>query len=297
MTTLFNFVPQRVVSLVPSITESLFTLGIGDRVIAVTDYCTRPPEGVANLPKIGGTKNPDLATVMNLRPDLVLMNSEENRLEDQQALEAAGITTWVTEPHTVLEAIRVLWDIMDIFEAPQLSPLVREIERGYDYTELAMRNESTDPLTVFVPIWKDPWMTIHHDTYMHNLLSICGGHNVFAERERLYPLRADLGESEPYAKDDPRVVGRDVRYPRVTLAEIEAKQPDMVLLPDEPYRFTEADAEDLYKLDMPAAKYGHIYLIDGSYLTWHGTRLAWALQELPPIFDKVRREKLSRPHA
>jgi ABC-type Fe3+-hydroxamate transport system substrate-binding protein len=297
MATLFDFVPQRVVSLVPSMTESLFTLGVGSRLVAVTDYCTKPAEGLAPLPKIGGTKNPNVAQIIALAPDLVLLNSEENRQEDHQALQAAGITTWVTEPRTVLGAIRVLWDIMDIFEAPQMSPLVREIERGYDYTELAMRNETADPLTVFVPIWKDPWMTINQQTYMHDLLSVCGGQNVFAERERLYPLRADLSESPPYPSDDSRTAGRDVRYPRITLEEVIAKQPDMILLPDEPYRFTEAEAQALYQLPVPAAQFGHIYLIDGSYLTWHGTRLAYALQELPPIFDKVRREKLSRPHA
>ena len=180
---------------------------------------------------------------------------------------------------------------MDIFEAPEMSPRVREIERAYDFTELAMRSEDITPVSVFVPIWKDPWMTINQHTYIHDLLNICGGQNIFAERERLLPLRADLGEAEPLPKDDPRVAGRDVRYPRITLAEVEAKKPDMVLLPDEPFPFSEADAELFYDLDIPAAKNGHIYPVDGSLLSWHGTRLAYALQELPPIFDRVRKEK------
>lgn len=289
MAKLFDFVPQRVVSLIPSMTESLFDLGIGERVIAITDYCTRPAEGVANLPRIGGTKNPDLDRIIAMRPDLVLMNSEENRLEDQQALEAAGIATWVTEPRTVFQALNVLWDIMEVFEAPQMSARVREIERSYDYTELAMRSESQEPVTVFMPIWKDPWMTINQETYVHDLLSVCGGQNIFAERERLYPLRADLGEVAAYPPE--KTVGRDTRYPRITLQEVEAKQPDVVLLPDEPYIFTSSDADIFYQLDIPAAHKGHIYTLQGDLLTWHGTRLAYALQELPPIFDKVRREK------
>ena len=118
MPSTFDFVPQRVISLVPSMTESLFDLDIGDRLIAVTDYCTKPAEKVARLPKVGGTKNPDISQIIALQPDMVLMNNEENRLEDQQALEAAGITTWVTGPHTVFEALNLLWDIMDIFCCP-----------------------------------------------------------------------------------------------------------------------------------------------------------------------------------
>jgi ABC-type Fe3+-hydroxamate transport system substrate-binding protein len=289
----FNFVPQTVISLVPSMTESLFDLGIGDRLIAVTDYCTRPADRVAGLPKIGGTKNPDVQRIIALKPDLVIMNSEENRREDYDALQAAGITVWVTEPRTVQAALNILWDIMDIFEAPAMSGRVREIERSYDYTELAMRSETREPVTVFVPIWKNPWMTFNRDTFMHDLLSVCGGQNIFAERERMYPLRADLGESEPFAQDDPRLVGRDVRYPRVTLAEVEAHQPDVVLLPDEPFAFRESDGEIFYNLDIPAAKRGHIYAVDGSLVSWHGTRMAFALQELPPIFDKVRKDKLN----
>lgn len=287
----FDFVPQRAISLIPSMTESLFDLGIGERLIAVTDFCTRPAEGVAKLPKVGGTKNPDIPQIIALGPDLVLMNSEENRREDQQALEAAGIATWVTEPQTVFDALNLLWEIMDIFEIPHMSMRVREIERSYDYTELAMRSEDFRPVSVFVPIWKDPWMTVNKDTYVHDILNICGGQNVFAERERLFPLRADLGMGEPLSADHPRVQGRDVRYPRITLEEVTAKQPEVILLPDEPYAFSEADADIFYALDIPAAHNRHIYTVDGSLLTWHGTRLAFALQELPPIFDKVRHER------
>lgn len=290
MTSPFDFVPQRVVSLVPSMTDTLFTLGIGARIIAVTDYCTEPAEEVARLPHVGGTKNPDIERIIALGPDLVLMNSEENRREDHEALEAAGIATWVTEPRTAHDALNMLWTVMDIFEAPQMSGSVRQIEKAYDYTELAMRSEDIIPVSVFVPIWRDPWMTINEDTYMHDVLSICGGHNVFAERQRLIPLRADLGEGDPLPDDHHRVEGVDRRYPRVTLEEVEAHQPQVILLPDEPFPFSEADAETFYALDIPAAHNKHIYTVDGKLLSWHGTRLALALQELPPIFDRVRKE-------
>lgn len=275
-------VPQRVVSLVPSLTESLFDLDLGDRLIAITDYCTRPAGRVDALPKVGGTKNPDIARIISLRPDLVLLNDEENRREDAGALQAAGVPIWVTGPRTVFEALNLLWTLMDVFDHPVMVPRVREIERAYDYSLAASR--AAEPVRVFVPIWRDPWMTFNRDTYMHDLLRVCGALNVFADRERRFPLAADLGQAEPLPDDDPRVAGRDRRYPRITLDEVVAAQPDMVILPDEPYLFSDADADELRALDIPAAHHGRIVHIDGSLLTWHGTRVAYALRDLPSLF-------------
>lgn len=277
-----EFVPQRVVSLVPSVTESFFDLNLGKRLIGVTDYCKHPADQVAHLPRVGGTKNPDIQKIIGLQPDLVMMNSEENRREDADALRAAGISVWVTQPNTVRQAIDLLWQIMDIFEESAMVPRVRLIEVTYEWIK-GITLEMT-PRRVFTPIWRDPWMTVNRDTYVHDLLRICGGLNVFADRDRAYPLKADLGQAEPLPPDDPRAAGRDVRYPRITLDEIIAAQPEVILLPDEPFFFTEADAEELYKLDIPAAHTGEIHLVDGSVLTWHGTRLAYALRDLPPLF-------------
>ncbi len=277
-----EYVPRRVVSLVPSLTESLCDLNLADRLIGVTDYCTRPAEVVRHLPKVGGTKNPDIARIVALRPDLALMNREENREADAQALQAAGIPIWVTQPNTTREALDLLWAIMDIFEEGSASARVRLIEIKYEWT-LGVTTNAT-PRRVFVPIWRDPWMTINRDTYMHDLLRVCGAENVFAERDRQFPLAADLGQAEPLPSDDPRMAGRDVRYPRVSLEEIVAAQPEIILLPDEPYAFGEADAAEFAQLDIPATHTNSIYLVDGSLLTWHGTRIAYALRDLPPIF-------------
>jgi len=271
-----DFIPQRVVSLVPSMTESLFDLGLGSRLVGVTKYCTRPSEGVARLPKVGGTKNPDIAAICALRPDLVLMNSEENRREDADALGAAGIAVWATEPRTVRESLDLLWQLMDVFEQPQMVPRVRLIEVTYEWISGITINRT--PPRVFVPIWRDPWMTANAETYLSDILRVCGGLNVFAERERRYPLAADLGEAEPRTAAE-----RDTRYPRVTLAEIEAAQPDIILLPDEPYPFSAQDANAFASLDCPAAHTGAIFPVDGALLTWHGTRLAYALQDLPRL--------------
>lgn len=272
--------PRRVVSLVPSVTESLFDLGVGDRLIAVTDFCTYPEEGVARLPRVGGTKNPDIARIVAMQPDLVIVNQEENRREDAEALQAAGIPVWVTFPHTVREAFNLLWSIMDVFDDASMVERVRAMEWTCDWLE---RIEHDPPCKVFAPIWFDPLMTFNADTYAHDLLRICGGENVFAERERQYPLKADLGEAEPLAADDPRAAGRDTRYPRVTLAEVEAAQPDVILLPNEPYPFLERHTLIFSALDIPAARTGRIRLIDGSLLTWHGTRVGRALSEIPGL--------------
>ena len=276
-----DFVPQRVISLVPSLTESLFDLDLGDRLIARTAYCTRPADHVGRLPQVGGTKNPDIAQIVALAPDLVLLNDEENRREDAEALAEAGIPLWVTGPHTVFDTLNMLWELMRVFDHPQMIPRVREIERAFDYCAAAARN--TAPVRVFVPIWRDPWMTFNRDTYPHDLLRVCGAENVFADRQRQFPLEADLGQADPWPDDDPRVVKRDRRYPRIMVAEIEAAQPDLILLPDEPYAFGPVDVEALQALDIPAVRNDRIIPIDGSLLTWHGTRVGYALRDLPPL--------------
>lgn len=274
--------PQRVVSLVPSVTESLFDLNLGSRLVAVTDYCIYPAEGVAKLPKIGGTKNPDIERIIALRPDLVIANAEENRREDIEALKAAGLAVWVTFPKTVRDAFNLLWNIMHVFDDGTMIERIRSIEWVADWLERMSEARET-PCRVFVPIWLDPLMTFNADTYAHDLLRLCGGTNVFAERERKYPLKADLGEAEAYPADDPRIAGRDTRYPRVTMEEVEAAQPDIILLPSEPFRFTEAHIPLFAALDVPAARNQRIILVDGSLLTWHGTRIGHALNTLPGL--------------
>lgn len=275
--------PQRVVSLVPSVTESLFDLNLGSRLVAITDYCVFPEAGVAQLPRIGGTKNPDVERIIEIRPDLVIANQEENRKEDVDALQAASIPVWVTFPKTVPDVFNLLWNIMYAFGETSMVPRVRLIEYSYDWVLGITKANEDNPCRVFVPIWKDPLMTFNADTYAHDVLRVCGGTNVFADRERVYPLEADLGMGQPYPKDDKRVAGRDTRYPRVTLEEVEAAQPDVILLPSEPYAFSAADVLMFSKLDVPAARNQRIHLVDGSLLTWHGTRVAYALNTFPDL--------------
>jgi ABC-type Fe3+-hydroxamate transport system substrate-binding protein len=277
--------PRRVVSLVPSVTESMIDLDLGDRLVAITDYCVYPEAGVAKLPRIGGTKNPDVKRIIELAPDLVIANQEENRKEDVLALQDAGVPVWVTFPRTVADAFNLLWNIMHTFDHPVMVPRIRLMEQTMDWVwRMSERKLEDNPCRVFVPIWFDPLMTFNADTYASDLLRICGAINVFAERDRIYPLKADLGQAEPLNRDDPRVLGRDTRYPRVTMDEVQAAQPDMILLPSEPFPFDEQHISIFSSLDIPAARNKSILLIDGSLLTWHGTRLAYALDTFPNLF-------------
>lgn len=280
--------PQRIVSLVPSMTETLFDLGLGQRLVGRTEYCVFPADKVAALPIVGGTKNPDIARILELRPDLVIVNQEENRREDAEALQAAGVPVWVTFPKTVQDVLNLLWNIMYTFDETTYAPRVRVIEQTYDWLNaISEARELENPCRVFVPIWLNPLMTINADTYVHDVLRVCGGMNVFADRERLFPLAADLGRAEPYPPDDRRVQGRDTRYPRVTWEEVEARQPDVIVLPNEPFVFDESHVPLFAKLDVPAARNGRIHLIEGSLLTWHGTRVAHAMNTLPKLFQPV----------
>ncbi len=277
--------PDTVVSLVPSVTESLFDMNLGNRLIAITNYCIYPEDGVAHLPRIGGTKNPDVERIIDLQPDLVIANQEENRKEDIESLQAAGIPVWVTFPQTIADVFNLLWNIMYLFDETSMVPRIRLIEQSYDWVQGITKAEENKVRKVFVPIWSDPLMTFNRNTYAHDLLTACGGTNVFAERQRMFPLEADLGKTEPYPDDDPRVAGRDRRYPRISVDEIVAAQPDIVLLPDEPFPFSEIDIPRFAALDIPAARNNRIHLIDGTHLTWPGTRVAYALNTLPALLS------------
>jgi len=245
---------------------------------------------VAGLPKIGGTKNPDRDRIIGLAPDLVIANQEENRREDVEALQAAGLVVWVQFPNTVREALNVLWATIRVFEAPQRGHSLAALERSYEVASRAAETEAG--VSVFCPIWREPaaaigqaewWMTANRETYLNDVLRICGGANVFAARDRLYPLAADMDhERQP----DPPQPGRDTRYPRVTSAEVVAAAPEVILLPSEPYPFAEADIAAFEPFpDLPAVRSGRVHLVDGSLLTWPGTRLAQALAELPSVLN------------
>lgn len=269
---------QRLVSLVPSITETLFAFGCGRQVVGITDYCTEPAEEVSGKTTIGGTKNPRIADILDLQPQLVFAVAEENRQDDVAQLEAAGVPVYVFEPRTVRDGIALLWRVAELLGCTAaVTPQMTAIEQEYADTVALVSGRQR--VRVFCPIWKDPYMTINHDTYVHAMLEVCGGDNVFAERQRRFPLAADLGQAQEASGE--RYEARDRRYPRITLEEMAARRPQVILLPDEPYVFGESDKADFAPFpEVPAVQNGRIYLIDGKMVSWYGPRIGASLRAL-----------------
>jgi ABC-type Fe3+-hydroxamate transport system substrate-binding protein len=244
---------QRIVSLVPSLTEALFVLGCGESVVGVTRYCTEPAGKVERLERVGGTKNPDLARIRELQPNLVLLNAEENRREDFEALERAGLTTFVSFPHRARDVGGLLRRIGQLTRTDACAArLAGELD---DTLGEFVRADPLEPVRVFCPIWKNPWMSFNRETYAHDMLALAGGRNVCADRAK--------------------------RYCTIVLSEIAAAQPEIILLPDEPYVFTPRVLPDLEPLrDTPAWRANRVHFIDGKELCWYGPRTAPALRHL-----------------
>lgn len=283
----FHRAPRRVVSLVPSITESLSDLGLGESLVGITDYCVFPADQLQELPRLGGPKNPRIDQIVALEPDLILANQEENTPAAVNALEAAGLPVLVTFPTTVREALDVLWMITGIYQSQTAAVRLETLEYTLEWMQSVSYDQSRK--RYFCPIWQDTtasgvrwWMTFNQHTYIHDLLSLSGGDNLFSDRPRRYPLAADVGEGSAENPGD-----RDTRYPRVVLDEILRGDPEIILLPSEPFVFDEQHKETIGDLmgETTAVKNGRVHLVDGSLLTWHGTRLGKAFQELPELFS------------
>jgi ABC-type Fe3+-hydroxamate transport system substrate-binding protein len=235
---------RRVVSLVPSLTEAVAVTG--RRLLAgATTWCSHPPDLQAE--RVGGTKNPDVARVVALSPDLVLANEEENREADLSALRAAGVPVWVTRVRSLPEALASLHRMLTIAcRLPRPAWL--------DAAAAAWEQRPEGPeRTAVVPIWRRPWMVLGRDTFAGDLLARLGVVNLYA--------------------------GHEDRYPRIGLAELQGAPADLVVLPDEPYRFSETDGPESFP-GVPAA------LVSGRHLTWYGPSLAeapavlgWQLQQ------------------
>src|SRR3989454_5426887 len=234
--------PRRIVSLVPSETQSVLALGASDRLLGRTRYCDAPE----SVPLVGGTKDVDVDAVARLRPELILANQEENSRVHLEQLAQVGLPLFVSFPKTVAEGLAHLGRLAKLLEVDARDLL----RRGYgavQEAEAALGKRGM--LRAFVPIWMDPLMTVNGQTYMSDALRLGGGENVFAERQRLYPLAADLGQAVP------RPAGtRDTRYPRVALGEVGKRAPRIVLLPDEAHPVSVPAAEGFLPALPPRTK-------------------------------------------
>lgn len=232
-----RYAVRRVVSLVPSLTEAVAATA-PELLVGATDWCSHPAD--LDVVRIGGTKNPDVPAVVALAPDLVIANEEENRAPDLAALRAEGVRVLVTEIRTLPQAFAELERVLvDGCGAPR-PPWLDAAEAAWHDVEPA----AGDAVRLAVaPIWRRPWMVLGRDTFAGDLL-------------------ARLGVRHAYA-------GHAERYPRVLVEELLAVGADLVVLPDEPYRFTADDGPEAFP-GVPAA------LVSGRHLTWYGPSLAQA---------------------
>jgi ABC-type Fe3+-hydroxamate transport system substrate-binding protein len=225
--------PRRVVSLVPSLTEAIAATDDG-LLVGATDWCTHP-QGL-DVVRLGGTKWPTVDRVVELRPDLVVANAEENRDEDVAALRAAGIQVWMTAPATVDQALDSLARLCAALGHPNPAWLVEARAVWADPPQVG-------PVTAVVPIWRRPWMVLGRDTFAGDVLARLGVRNVFA--------------------------GSPDRYPKLVPDDLSGVHADLAVFPDEPYAFTPDDGPEAWPQARPA-------FVSGRHLTWYGPSLVEA---------------------
>ena len=240
--------PERIVSLVPSLTELVWWLGCGDALRGRTRFCEEPAGEIEVVPVISGTKTPDVAAITAMAPDLVIANREENRREDVEALRATGLNVLLTDPNSVEEALAMIVELGEALGRTEAAEgLVGEVRAAVGEGSGERRP------ALFVPIWRNPLMGLASDTYGDSVLTAVGATNVLA---------------------------RQTRYPEVSLEEVAALAPEAILLPDEPYRFSEKHLPE-FSAVAPTA------VVDGKLLWWYGPRMPEAIRELRRIVGEL----------
>jgi ABC-type Fe3+-hydroxamate transport system substrate-binding protein len=224
----------RVVSLVPSLTETVASCAPA-LLVGATNWCTHPSD--LAVTRIGGTKNPDIARALALHPDVVLANEEENRQPDLDAMRSAGLAVWVTRIRDLPEALASLRRMITL-ACRQPSPAWLDAAAS-----VWQQPSVSGSLAAVVPIWRRPWMVLGRDTFAGDLLTRLGVTNMYA--------------------------GHEQRYPRVDIDDLRTAGADLVVLPDEPYRFTASDGPEAFPGSRTA-------LVSGRHLTWYGPSLTEA---------------------
>ncbi len=239
--------PRRIVSLVPSQTELLADLGLDAEVVGLTRFCVHPAGWKEAKQIVGGTKNVNVDRIAALAPDLVLANLEENTREQVEALDPMA-PVFVTDVATVDDALAMIRTVGALVgRSARAEALAEEIEQGFAALD------DQPPLRVCYLIWRDPWMTVGGDTFIHDVLRRASLANVFGER---------------------------TRYPEVTAEEIAAAEPDVLLLSSEPFPFGERHIAELAQA-VPGVP---VRLVDGELFSWYGSRM----RRMPPYVAGLR---------
>jgi ABC-type Fe3+-hydroxamate transport system substrate-binding protein len=256
---------MRIVSLCPSLTELVFDLGHGDELVGRTKFCIHPADRVGAVEKVGGTKNPKLERIIELAPDLVLLNEEENRREDAEALRAAAVQCHVSFPHTAPETADMVRSIANAIDATSEGErIARDIEARH--TRVVNSAAGRGPVSYAYMIWREPWMTVNADTFVSALLGDAGGRNAFA-----------------WADD---------RYPAITPADLTSASPDVVLLSTEPFPFQPKHADELASLT--GLDRDRFEIVDGEMLSWHGSRTPAGIDYAEQVVERARRRRQNR---
>lgn len=234
---------KSIISLVPSLTKLVIDLGLADQVVGRTRFCVHPEEIVKNIPIVGGTKNPRLDKIREINPDYIIANKEENRPQDIKAL-MDEYEIYVTDIATIEDALIIIHEFGKIFGvSDKAEKLIPKIQQRLDE-----RPDEPELRTVYM-IWKDPWMTVGHDTYINDVMEHWNLPNVFADK---------------------------TRYPKFELESLKSYNPDLVLLSSEPYPFKEKHLLQVEEA-CPAAR---VLLVEGEWFSWYGSHMVHAFGRL-----------------
>jgi ABC-type Fe3+-hydroxamate transport system substrate-binding protein len=233
-------IPRRIISLVPSQTELLSSLGLDEQVVGITKFCIHPASWFRSKPRIGGTKALDPARIDALKPDLIIANKEENDKQQVEAL-AARYPVWVSDVKTLSDALDMIRSVGALTDKlVEARDLASEIDARF---QTVTSPAKTSPAAYL--IWYKPWMAAGRDTFIHQMLRYCGFDNAFGDRDR---------------------------YPQIDASDLNALTsiPDLtVLLSSEPYPFRQRHIDEVHKT-LPHAK---VLLVDGELFSWYGSRL------------------------
>lgn len=242
--------PSRIVSVVPSQTELLFDLGLDNKTVGVTWFCIHPKEKVKGKAKVGGTKNLKLDVIRELRPDLIIANKEENERKQIEAL-AKEFPVWVSDINSIEDSLVMITSLGELTDkAAEAKKISDAITEGFSNLPTA------PPLKTIYLIWREPYMSIGRDTFIHHILEKCGLRNVLDSQSR---------------------------YPELSIEQIKKLQPELVLLSSEPYPFKDKHIEELQNI-LPSAR---IMLVDGEIFSWYGSRLIQAADYLKSFVGQL----------